>query len=105
MLEYKTHFKSRLLWLFPKWVLAFTVGKHIFFRNVNPPMWLRIHERVHVRQYLEHGIVRFLWIYFIKERHLPYKEKTFEVEAYQKSNLYRQMYNIKTPPVTLVEAE
>lgn len=85
----KYHSGSKLLWLFPEWVEAVTIGRHIFFRDYLPLSWLIDHEAVHVRQYREHGIIKFLWIYFIKEWKLPYKKKSFEVEAYE----------ISSPPV------
>ncbi len=76
------------LWLmfFPKWVLASTFGRHVFTRDKQPAGWVIPHELVHVRQYKEYGIIKFLWIYFWKERKISYLEKTFEKEAYHISS-------------------
>jgi hypothetical protein len=77
------HEKSRLLNFFPKWVKAFTLGQHIFYRHKNPSYSLINHETVHTEQYKKQGIIKFLWIYFVKEWDIPYREKTFEKEAYK----------------------
>lgn len=82
----KIHYKSWVLIFFPKKFYGFTFGQHIFFRyskeQTTPEMIS--HEKVHAKQYRKHGTIKFLWIYFIKEWRLPYKEKSFEIEAYNK---------------------
>ena len=75
------HTKSLLLLFFPKWVLAFTLGQHIFFREEFYTQQLLKHELVHCEQYRKYGIIKFLYIYFIKEWNISYKDKTFEKEA------------------------
>ena len=83
----KLHYNSKLLWFFPQWVNGFTFGQHIFLRRGTKETYDRTidHERVHAEQYEKHGIIKFLWIYFVKEFRVPYREKTFEKEAYSKT--------------------
>ena len=81
----KIYHSSCLLRLFPKWVSGFAFGSRVFFRNgeasVSPV--LLNHERIHVCQYREQGIFRFLFRYFVLEFRKPYREKSAEVEAYE----------------------
>jgi hypothetical protein len=44
--------------------------------------WLR-HELAHVRQYAEHGFVRFLFLYLLESMRSGYRNNRFEVEARQ----------------------
>lgn len=76
---------------FKEWVTAFTIGSYVFteYSEDDYPAWTYAHEEVHVRQYEEHGIIKFLWIYFWKERDIPYRERTFEKEAYAVSEPIR----------------
>jgi hypothetical protein len=81
-------FHYRASWtflLFPKWVQAWVLGRHVFFRRdlteVHPEVMC--HELAHVCQYAENGVPGFLWKYLWVERHLPYADKSFEVEARQ----------------------
>lgn len=83
----KIHKNSKILKLFfPKWVTAFTFGSHVFTRSKNPSAALIKHETVHVKQYKQYGIIKFLWIYFWVDRKLPYRQKRFEKEAYKISD-------------------
>lgn len=83
-MKVRLHFRSPLLLLFPRWVSGVTLGRHVFFRrgakSVSPET-IR-HELIHVCQYLEHGFWGFLWRYLWRERHHPYREKSFEQEAF-----------------------
>lgn len=81
----RIHQQSPVLWLFPRWVSGFVLGRRIFLRGRLAEFGetaLR-HELIHVAQYLELGVVRFLWRYLWIERRLPYREKSFEREAYE----------------------
>ena len=80
----KIHYKSKLMRLFPSKFYGFTFGQHIFFRKPKDQVTKKQldHEKVHAGQYKKHGIVKFLWIYLVKERKIPYRQKTFEKEAY-----------------------
>ncbi len=83
-MKIRVHERSPCLFFFPRWVSGFVLGSHIFFRSrleLLPPEALR-HELIHACQYAEHGIGRFLWRYFWTERRLPYRQKSFEREAY-----------------------
>ncbi|MDO7873279.1 hypothetical protein Q5H93_00935 [Hymenobacter sp. ASUV-10] len=42
--------------------------------------WLA-HERVHIRQFREHGFVPFLWKYLVESARVGYFNNKFEVEA------------------------
>lgn len=77
------HKKHWLLKLFPDWVLAFTFNNHIFYRSKTPSAALVAHEVVHANQFKKYGVLKFLWIYCWKERGVPYRERTFEKEAYK----------------------
>ena len=72
---------SFLLKFFPRSIVAFALGSTIYCRTTLPER-LFWHEVCHVLQYKKYGILRFLFIYFIKELFVPYREKRFEVEAY-----------------------
>ena len=79
------HYESKLLkLLFPKWVNGVTVGAHIFYRYKEELVSLITmnHELIHVCQYQDVGIVKFLWTYFVKEFSKSYRKKTSEIEAY-----------------------
>jgi hypothetical protein len=78
------HERSPLLLFFPGWVSAFVFGRRIFLRDRLAELSagaLR-HEVIHACQYAERGRLRFLWRYLWTERRLPYRQKTFEREAY-----------------------
>jgi len=78
----KLYFKSWLLRFFPDNIDAFTFGHRVFVRADTISRKMQLHELCHVCQYRKHGIWKFLWIYFVRERRLEYRDKSFEVEAY-----------------------
>lgn len=80
----KIHYNSRLLKLFPKKFYGFTFGKHIFFRKEESQVTEKqlTHEKVHAAQYKKYGVIKFLYIYLVKEWNVSYRQKTFEKEAY-----------------------
>ena len=83
-MKVRFHFSSPLLWLFPRWVSGVTLGCHIFFRRTPShvhPCTIQ-HELIHVCQYAQHGFGGFLWRYLWRERHLPYRRKSLEEEAF-----------------------
>lgn len=83
-MQVRIHQHSPLLRLFPRWVSAFALGRHIFLRGPLATFsqeGLR-HELIHVGQFLELGMVPFLWRYFWQERRLAYRQKSLEREAY-----------------------
>lgn len=87
-MKVRLHFRSPLLLFFPSWVTGVTVGRHIFFRRGREtvsPQTLR-HELIHVCQYAELGLWGFLWRYLWRERRHPYREKSFEREAFDHQN-------------------
>jgi hypothetical protein len=66
----------------PGWQWAFTLGETVRYRYPDTgDLALRRHEEIHVEQYRRHGIPGFLWRYFVVEWRVPYRDKSFEVEA------------------------
>ena len=70
---------------------AVTIGNTIYYAINNPPLWLRVHEEVHVVQYDEHGVLGYLFKYvsdYIKNRFKgmkhqeAYRNIPFEIEAF-----------------------
>ena len=57
---------SPLLKLFPSWVDAFTIGQTIYVRGSSISDRLLKHEAEHSKQYKEHGIIGFLFLYTIR---------------------------------------
>jgi hypothetical protein len=81
----KIHTKSiiaKLLTLAPGLSIV-TIGRHIFLEGASMTAIAKNHEMIHVAQYQRHGILGFLWRYCVKEMFVPYREKTFEKEAYE----------------------
>lgn len=84
---------------FGSWVTAFTLGRTIRCRGKYNDLKLETqnHENIHVAQYEKYGIIKFLYIYFIKEFKKSYRQKTFEVEAYGNQadfNYIQNTYNL-----------
>jgi len=92
VLEYKLVKRSKILkYIFPKWVKAFTFNNIIFIKDDNISENLLSHELIHVKQYKENGILKFLVLYFyhyfknliiLKNSKLAYLMIPFEIEAY-----------------------
>lgn len=70
---------------------AVTIGETIYYETDNPPLWLRVHEEVHIKQYEEYGVVGYLYRYFrdyLKNRlsgmnhDTAYRNIPFEIEAF-----------------------
>lgn len=89
-LKHKIHYKSKWLFFFPRNVVAFTVGRHIYCRSDNPSEQLLRHETAHILQYEKYGIIRFLLIYYLdylsgltryQNHNDAYLNIPFEVEA------------------------
>jgi hypothetical protein len=53
------------------------VSRQDFLEN---EAWVR-HEVCHVKQYREHGFLRFLWLYLLEYRRCGYHQNRFEVAA------------------------
>ncbi|GGK87238.1 hypothetical protein ACD591_19610 [Rufibacter glacialis] len=74
-----------------RWVLkssnvAMVLGKTIHLSGVSKENFLRdsawvAHELCHVRQFQEHGYLRFLWLYLLESARMGYYHNKFEVEA------------------------
>jgi|GEM_PF-864843 len=52
--------------------------------------WLA-HERVHIRQFREHGFVPFLWKYLVESARVGYFNNKFEVEAREEARRLTQL--------------
>jgi len=74
-----------------RWVLkstnvAMVLGKSIHLSGVSKENFLRnkhwvAHELCHVRQFREHGYLRFLWLYLVESLRVGYYYNKYEVEA------------------------
>lgn len=66
--------------------VAMVLGKTIHLSGVSQEEFLRnrswvSHELCHVRQFQEHGYIRFLWRYLLESYRNGYYNNKFEVEA------------------------
>jgi hypothetical protein len=66
--------------------VAMVLGKTIHLSGVSKENFLRdsswvAHELCHVRQFQEHGYLRFLWLYFVESLRMGYYNNKYEVEA------------------------
>lgn len=84
----KEHYNHWLPRLFKANAIVF--GSHIFYDHDNPSVFLRRHEREHVRQYQEHGFFGFLFRYLLEyasgrlyglDHRKAYLQISFEVKA------------------------
>jgi len=98
----KIKYESLIVKLFfPNWVTGVTIGSIILFKNKSDQVsqTLLNHELIHVCQYQEQGLLKFLWKYLWKERKVSYKNKESEKEAYKfEEDLYyidRRWFNYK----------
>lgn len=60
--------------------------------------WLA-HERVHIRQFREHGFVPFLWKYLMESARVGYFNNKFEVEAREGARRFMQERVLKDRPL------
>ena len=60
--------------------------------------WLA-HERVHIRQFREHGFVPFLWKYLVESARVGYFNNKFEVEAREGARRFMQEQALKERPL------
>ncbi|MCC3153413.1 DUF4157 domain-containing protein [Hymenobacter sp. BT770] len=66
--------------------VAMVIGQTVHLSGANREQFLAdaewvAHELVHVRQYQEHGLVRFLWKYLVESARVGYYHNKYEVEA------------------------
>jgi hypothetical protein len=66
--------------------VAMVLGKTIHLSGVDKDTFLRneqwvAHEACHIRQFEEHGFIRFLWLYLVESCRKGYVNNRFEVEA------------------------
>jgi len=64
--------------------ISFCTPSDFDFNRVNPTL---VHELVHVKQYSEDGVDKFLFVYYILEANISYKQKTYEKPAYACSDI------------------
>jgi hypothetical protein len=74
------------------WVEGLTFFPWVFCKEAKPPKWLLNHERIHICQQLELGIILFYFWYLTeylirliqyRRRYLAYRNISFEREAYR----------------------
>lgn len=84
----KEHYSHWLPKLFKAEAIVF--GSHIFYVMEHPSVFLRRHEKKHVEQYKEHGVIAFLCKYLLEysigrlrglSHRQAYLNISFEVEA------------------------
>lgn len=73
------------------WVGGLTLFPWVFFKQPNPPAWLINHEKIHLRQQIEMGLILFYvwylleflvrWVQY-RHRYRAYRNISFEREAY-----------------------
>ncbi|MCC9166457.1 hypothetical protein [Pontibacter harenae] len=66
--------------------VAMVLGKSIHLSGVDRATFLRdegwvAHEFCHIRQFQEHGYLRFLWLYLVESVRVGYYNNKYEVEA------------------------
>jgi hypothetical protein len=66
--------------------VAMVLGKTIHLSGVRRESFLRdkgwvAHELCHIRQFQEHGYMRFLWLYLRESMRVGYYNNKYEVEA------------------------
>jgi hypothetical protein len=66
--------------------VAMVLGKTIHLSGVSKENFLRdtpwvAHELCHVRQFQEHGYLKFLWLYLVESLRVGYYHNKYEVEA------------------------
>lgn len=66
--------------------VAMVLGKTIHLSGVNRHSFLKdegwvAHELCHIRQFEEHGFLRFLWLYLRESMRVGYYNNKYEVEA------------------------
>lgn len=66
--------------------VAIVIGSTIHLHNtkardfLDNERWLR-HELCHIRQFQEHGFVKFIWLYVVESIRHGYRQNRFEIEA------------------------
>lgn len=74
------------------WVEGLTFFPWVFCKEAQPPKWLLNHERIHICQQIELGIILFYFWYLTeylirliqyRRRYLAYRNISFEREAYR----------------------
>ena len=66
--------------------VAMVVGQTVHLSGATRAQFLAdaewvAHEQVHLRQYKEHGLFRFLWLYLAESARVGYYHNKYEVEA------------------------
>jgi len=66
--------------------VAMVLGKSIHLSGVSRETFLKdegwlAHELCHIRQFREHGYLRFLWLYLQESKRVGYYNNKYEVEA------------------------
>nr|WP_222619679.1 hypothetical protein [Pontibacter sp. KCTC 32443] len=75
--------------------VAMVLGKSIHLSGVDRETFLEDkgwveHELCHIRQFQEHGYVRFLWLYLKESYRVGYYNNKYEVEAREAGNKHKR---------------
>ncbi|TAE36730.1 MAG: hypothetical protein EAZ70_10290 [Runella slithyformis] len=86
------------------WVDGMALFPFVLVRQANPPRWLLNHERIHLKQQLEMGLVLFYAWYLFEflvrwlqhgNRSRAYRSISFEREAYKNDENLNYLQNRK----------
>jgi hypothetical protein len=66
--------------------VAMVIGRTIYLSGVDKQSFLKdegwlAHELCHIKQFKEHGLLRFLWLYLVESWKVGYYNNKYEVEA------------------------
>ncbi|MFD2513077.1 hypothetical protein ACFSRY_04315 [Pontibacter locisalis] len=78
--------------------VAMVLGKTIHLSGVDRYTFLKdegwvAHELCHIRQFKEHGYLRFLWLYLVESWRVGYYNNKYEVEARLEGMKHRRHMN------------
>lgn len=71
--------------------VAIVFGSTIYLYNISAQNFLAnkkwlAHELIHIRQYKQYGVIKFLFFYLLETFKKGYKSNKFEVEARENEN-------------------
>ena len=83
------HFDENVTgYLFENDNTSFTVFANENRKNITDFFITIAHEMIHVKQYMKQGLGFFL----VKEQHVPYKDRWWEIEAFKNAPLYVEKF-------------
>ncbi|MCJ8165443.1 hypothetical protein MKJ04_11370 [Pontibacter sp. E15-1] len=88
--------------------VAMVLGKSIHLSGVSRESFLKdegwlAHELCHIRQFQEHGFLRFLWLYLRESMRVGYYHNKYEVEARLEGMKHRRHLNPASRAETTID--